>query len=189
MLWSSQIADKKAILFQFPNNNKRSQALYEIFLKLLHYFGAGGLTPISKLMLLYSAAPTFSTSSSISGSVSKTDKKLYQFPTKSFHERQGYFRPLGLSPFRLLSLSKPFFPISQNSFSTRIFYSFPLVKLFSRFISSILSPPACKSSSYCSRKGGGHYVNPQILVKFSPPGLTLHIGPFWFCCIFKLQKP
>ena len=103
---------------------------------------------------------------------------MYHFPTKSFHERQGYFRPLGLSPFRLLSLSKPFFPISQNSFSTRIFYSFPLVKLFSRFISSILSPPACKSSSYCSRKGGGHYVNPQILVKFSPPGLSLDIGTF-----------
>ena len=54
----------------------------------------------------------------------------------------------------------------------------------------IITPlfPPHKSSSPSSRKGGENYVNFQILVKLSPPGLILDIDPFWFCCIFKLQK-
>ena len=58
----------------------------------------------------------------------------------------------------------------------------------------IITPPSPspfphkhKSSSPSSRKGVRNYLNLQIL-KVSPPGLILDIGPFWFCCIFKLQE-
>ena len=48
--------------------------MYEIFLNLQHYFVAGALTPISRLRLVSSAAPSFSKNISIFGSGSKNDK-------------------------------------------------------------------------------------------------------------------
>ena len=54
------------------------------------------------------------------------------------------------------------------------------------FIPSPLpNPPPHKSRSPSSRKGGGSYENLQILVKFSPQGLSLDIGTF---CIFDFAE-
>ena len=54
----------------------------------------------------------------------------------------------------------------------------------------IITPsfPPHKSSSPSSRKGGGNYVNLQMLVKFSQPGLILDIGPFWFCSTLSYKS-
>ena len=47
------------------------------------------------------------------------------------------------------------------------------------FIPSPLpNPPPHKSGAPSSRKGGGRDKNLQILVKLSPPGLSLDIGTF-----------
>ena len=83
------------------------------------------------------------------------------------------------------------FRLPENSFSTRIFHSFSQVKFSPRFLSSPPPPSPFsphKSGSPSSRKGRGNYVNLQIIVKFSPAGLILDIGPFWFCCIFNYKK-
>ena len=91
------------------------------------------------------------------------------------------------------------FRLPESSFSTRIFYSCPQVKVSTRFISSHTRTHAHththihihihthKSSSSSSRKWRGNFVNLRILVKFFSPGLILDISPFWFCCIFKIQ--
>ena len=87
------------------------------------------------------------------------------------------------------------FRLPENSIPTRIFYPCRQAKLPHVHIITpchpLFPPPPLhtrKSSSLCSRKGVGNYVNLQIIVKFFPPGLILGIGPFLFCCIYKLQK-
>ena len=77
--------------------------------------------------------------------------------------------------------------LPKNSFSTSVFHSCPQVKLPEVHI---ITPSLSSTQIWflLCRKGGGNYVNLQILVKFTPLGLILDQALFDFAAFLNYKN-
>ena len=97
LLWGSQIIDKKAILFKWLNKKKQIGSVWD-FPRPATLFCNRCINLYFKInVAFFCCSLFFKEYFNLWIRFKKWQKWLYQFSTKLFHERQGYFRPLAFS--------------------------------------------------------------------------------------------